>query len=100
MRIDQRALGLAFALLVVGGDDGDGAAPPKQPEGGLPLLGSDCDPIVPEFCALPFPSNVYLLDDPTGKNPSGKSVRFGATTLPARGLDDVHFDPTLLYDHD
>src|SRR5262245_61357727 len=50
---------------------------PEQPEGGLPLLGGDCDPMVPDLCGLPFPSNVYLLDDDRGKNPSGKSVRFG-----------------------
>lgn len=73
---------------------------PTRPQSDIELLGGDCDPIVPEFCGLPFPSNVYLLDDPTGANTSGKSVRFGATTLPARFLDDVHFDPSLLYDHD
>src|SRR5437762_6107907 len=49
------------------------ADPPPEPTGGLPLLGADCDPLVPEHCGLPFPSNVYLVD--------GK-VTFGAGTLP------------------
>src|SRR6185503_1228679 len=80
-----------LALLACGEDEnvtGEfGPAPPK-PEGGLPLLGSDCDPIVPTHCALPFPSDVYLVADPTGRNPSGKSVRFGATTLPVGAEPD------------
>ncbi len=83
-----------------GNGTGSGATVPVKPEGGLPLLGSDCDTLVPTICGLPFPSNVYLLDDPTGRNPSGKSVRFGATTLPARKDDGVHVDPALFYDHD
>jgi hypothetical protein len=78
-----------------GGAGGDGGGTV-----GLPLLGGDCDPLVPTFCGLPFPSNVYLVDDPTGKNPSGMSVRFGATTLPAEKATGKHIDPTALYDHD
>jgi len=58
-----------------GGSGGTGGAPNE------PLLAADCDPIG-VHCGFPFPSDVYLLDDPTGKNPSGKSIRFGATTLP------------------
>jgi hypothetical protein len=46
-----------------------------------PLLAADCDPLG-VHCGFPFPSDAYLLDDPDGTNPSGKSVRFGATTLP------------------
>lgn len=45
-----------------------------------PLLEGDCDPIAPSRCGLPFPSNVYLVDD--AATPSGKRVQFGATTLP------------------
>lgn len=45
-----------------------------------PLLEGDCDPIVPTRCGLPFPSNVYLVDD--AKTATGKRVQFGATTLP------------------
>lgn len=49
-----------------------------------PLLAADCDPIG-VYCGFPFPSDVYLLDDPDESTPSGKSVRFGATTLPKIG---------------
>jgi hypothetical protein len=48
---------------------------------GLPLLGSDCDPLTPTQCGYPFPSSVYLADDPS--TPTGKRVAFGATTLPS-----------------
>lgn len=106
-----RRMGLALVLALVVptitgcGDDDSGSPtaqekPPPQPEGGLPLLGSDCDSLVPEYCAIPFPSNVYLQDDPTGLNTSGKSVRFGETTLPPRKKDQAHADPALFYDHD
>ncbi|MEM9874103.1 MAG: hypothetical protein AAF928_04365 [Myxococcota bacterium] len=73
---------------------------PTRPAGGLPTLGSDCDPMVPAFCGLPFPSDVYLLDDPDGRNPSGRSVRFGPTTLPARRTDGASIPPDLFFDHD
>ncbi|MFO0570847.1 MAG: hypothetical protein U0263_34740 [Polyangiaceae bacterium] len=93
-----------LSSLALGGcaddDEGGTSAPPEKPEGGVPLLGADCDPMVPEFCALPFPSNVYLDDDPSGRNPSGKSVRFGATTLPKPAKSDLPCSPELLYDHD
>jgi hypothetical protein len=72
---------------------------PVKPEGGVPLLGSDCDALVPTICGLPFPSNVYLAEDPTGRNPSGKSVRVGETTMPAN-KDGVHVPPAIFYDHD
>ncbi len=54
-----------------------GVVDPEAP----PLLGQDCDPMV-SHCGFPFPSNVYLKDDPDGKTPSGKVVAFGKTTLP------------------
>jgi hypothetical protein len=48
-----------------------------------PLLTTDCDPLVPTECGFPFPSNVWLLDDPS--TPTGKRVAFGKTTLPRSG---------------
>jgi hypothetical protein len=45
-----------------------------------PFLDGDCDPIVPEHCGLPFPSNVYLVPD--ASTPTGARVHFGETTLP------------------
>ncbi len=38
-----------------------------------PLL--DCDPLVPEFCGYPFPSNVYTVED--SSTASGRRVSFG-----------------------
>ncbi len=38
-----------------------------------PLL--DCDPLVPEFCGYPFPSNVYTKED--SSTVTGRRVRFG-----------------------
>lgn len=93
-------VGGLLGLGLIGCTSAEGEQVPPQPEIGLPLLGSDCDPLVQEFCGLPFPSDVYRLDDPTGLNPSGKSVRFGPTTLPARLKDGQHMPPSLFYDHD
>lgn len=41
---------------------------------------TDCDPIDPGMCSLPYPSNLFLVDDET--TPTGKTLRFGETTLP------------------
>lgn len=103
---------IGLALTSACGDDGatggggssastgtSGAQVPVKPDNGVPLLGSDCDALVPTICGLPFPSNVYLAEDPTGRNPSGKSVRIGKETMPAN-KDGVHLPPELFYDHD
>ncbi len=102
LRSRYLALGaVLFGLLASGcGDDEEGGTEiPKQPQSAVPLLGDDCDPMVPTHCGLPFPSNVYLGDDPDGKHANGKRVSFGPTTLPAR-QDDLHAPPELFYDHD
>lgn len=39
----------------------------------------DCDPLVPEFCGFPFPSNVYASDDDT--TTTGRRVSFGPQLL-------------------
>lgn len=44
------------------------------------LAGASCDPMVPSRCGFPFPSNVYLVNEP--KNATGKRVAFGVDTLP------------------
>ena len=44
------------------------------------LATTGCDPLVPDVCGFPFPSNVWLVDDP--KTPTGHHVLFGAQTLP------------------
>jgi hypothetical protein len=60
-----------------GGAGGAGSGsklPPGQ------LLAGDCDPLVSTQCGFPFPSSVWLKDDPT--SPTKKRVAFGARTLP------------------
>jgi hypothetical protein len=68
--------------------------------GGTDLLPSDCDPLVPTVCALPFPSDVWLADDTSGLNPSGKMVSFGAKTLPKSTLSGKHAPASLFRDLD
>jgi hypothetical protein len=74
------------------------ACPTGAPAGGLPLLGADCDPLVPTQCGFPFPSSVFLKDDPT--TPTGKRVQLGATTLPRYSGSGAHIDPSLWSDSD
>ncbi len=51
---------------------------PKAPEPAF--WGPDCDPLVPEHCGLPFPSNTALVDDAT--TPTKKRVAFKSGALP------------------
>jgi hypothetical protein len=51
-----------------------------------------CDPLVPEFCAYPFPSNVFTADDPG--TPTGRRLALSRDLMPAtrsdfRGPPDV-----------
>ena len=59
----------------------DGSVPDAGVELVYPLL--DCDPLVPEFCGYPFPSNVYT--EPDATTPTGRRVSLGDTFL--RGND-------------
>ena len=63
-------------------DAASDAASDAEAGASISLLEGDCDPMVPSECGFPFPSNVWLVDDPTTK--TGKRVAFGAL--------DVHFD--------
>jgi hypothetical protein len=51
------------------------------------LAGQSCDPLVPGQCGYPFPSNVYLVDDPK----TGFTVQFGESSLPVN--DGQHTSP-------
>lgn len=53
-------------------------APPPDP---IDLGDPDCDPILPFECALPWPSSLYLKEDPSTK--TGFALRFGKASLPA-----------------
>jgi hypothetical protein len=57
----------------------------------------DCDPLAPAHCGLPFPSNVYLIDN--AKTATGKSVAFGAHTLPQL-KKGTYVDPAAWADSD
>jgi hypothetical protein len=54
------------------GGDGGGGQGGSAAEITYPLL--DCDPLVPDFCGYPFPSNVFTVED-TG-TPTGRRVSF------------------------
>ncbi len=69
----------------------DAELPPDMDPGPpLPSPYEDCDPLVPQSCAMPWPSNLYLAEDDTRE--TGYTVTFGATTLPANILED-HIAP-------
>ena len=54
------------------------------------LATTGCDPLVPDVCGLPFPSNAWLVDDPA--TPTGHHVQFGPETLPPQRSNAT--DPT------
>ena len=68
---------------------GDGAAGSAGSAGSSGNAGSsglswphlECDPLVPSYCAFPFPSNVYTVPDST--KATGRRVQFKTNTLPA-----------------
>ncbi len=105
----MRRLILLSLLLFVACDDADSTAEaltdqgigadsgPSGPDaalngcGQIPCIAvSDCDPIQPDFCALPWPSNKFL--QPANDRDTGFSLQFGATTLPA-SHQGVHISP-------
>lgn len=50
----------------------------------------DCDPLDPAACALPWPSNRYLIPDT--QRATGFTLTFGPTTLP-KNNSNIHADP-------
>lgn len=78
-----------------GDAEGDAEADAGPPPGDGPgwWLGGDCDPLVPTVCAMPFPSDVWSIEDPT--TATGRRVMLGDTTAQlAGGL--LVADPTYL----
>jgi hypothetical protein len=47
---------------------------------------NDCDPLVEEVCAMPWPSNLYLR--PMASRPTGYALQFGRTSLPQTSSGD------------
>ncbi|MFO0661136.1 MAG: hypothetical protein U0165_15080 [Polyangiaceae bacterium] len=73
------------------------SGPPPATTIGAGYLDTDCDPIDPTQCGFPYPSNVYLKDDSSTK--TGKSIAFGATTLP-KVKQAKHMDPSFYTKYD
>jgi hypothetical protein len=63
--------------------------PPDQMNQNKPdaLATTGCDPLVPGQCGFPFPSDVWLVDDP--KTVTGHHVQFGPQTLPEQAHKTV-----------
>ncbi len=72
--------------------------PEETLELGEALLDEDCDPLVPTQCGFPFPSNVWLSDDPN--TVTKKRVTFGAETLPKAKPTGKYTDPKSFSDFD
>jgi hypothetical protein len=63
--------------------------PEPDPAQEYPLLG--CDPLVPSYCAFPFPSNVFSAADAT--SPTGRRVHLLPDAMPRHNLPAGHPDP-------
>lgn len=91
MRSFRLIVPLAAALCaapLLAGCGGDEQAPAGEQD---PPVPADCDPLVPSACALPFPSNKYLVD--------GELV-FPATSLPWSQVNGLNVDPAAFRDRD
>lgn len=66
-----------------GGADGDTEEPREDYD-------PNCDPLQPSQCAFPWPSSLYLAEDPT--RATGFTLRFGERSLPVN-FRGVHIDP-------
>ncbi len=94
-RISLVAL-LSVSLLAIGacGDDDSDATnnqPNNQPNNTEPNntepnnqepgdIDEDCDPLMPDYCSMPWPSNLYLEDD--ADRETGYTLGFGEESLP------------------
>ncbi|MDG1483283.1 MAG: hypothetical protein P8R54_27080, partial [Myxococcota bacterium] len=58
---------------------------------------SDCDPVAPTLCGLPFPSTFYMVEDTTSA--TGWRVNLGPTTMPINA-NDQQPDPAIWNERD
>ena len=72
------ALLIASALAGCGGDDTSRPIPDPEPEVAWPNL--ECDPLVPSYCAYPFPNNVFTVPD--ADSVTGRRVNSLDATMP------------------
>jgi hypothetical protein len=85
------ALGLWWGWAIAGCRE----AEPDPDPAVVPDLGplSGCDPLVPDVCALPWPSSIFEADDPS--TPTGHRLALGETSLP-RDNQGVQVRPDML----
>lgn len=62
------------------GDTGDTGDTLPEPEPAVDWPTLECDPLDPDYCLFPFPSNVYTAADPA--TPTGRRVALTASSLP------------------
>lgn len=66
------------------------ASSSDAPDAGAPISWRVCDPLVPEACGLPFPSDVYTIADPSSA--TGLHLAFAPGSLPRRTRDAAPFE--------
>lgn len=71
--------------------------PPPEPDPTELGPPSGCDPLVPEVCALPWPSSLFEADDPT--TATGRQLALGEATLPMN-RDFVQVRPDMVNRYD
>lgn len=87
---------IALSALSLSACKGDDPAEKGDSEAPLEEVYSDCDPVAPTLCGLPFPSTFYMKED--SGSPTGWRVNLGETTLPLRAdIDGVRLQPAPTY---
>ncbi len=81
---------LSLLLACTGSGDDTGGTGSPSGDGGTVDTNPDCDPLVPDYCGMPFPSSYYLDED--SSTASGWRVALGPTTMPM-DIDGVQPDP-------
>lgn len=73
-------------------DGPDAGSPPDE-------LRADCEPLVPEYCSLPFPSDYWLAEDST--TVTGHRLAVGPTSIPRSGRGvSTYIDPAPINERD
>lgn len=95
---NARTLALASMIALVACSSGEDKPTTAQPRPKIepPRWNAECDPLVPEHCGFPFPSNTQLKDDPS--TPTKKRVAFKPGVLPEWKFKPTN--PETYSDHD
>jgi hypothetical protein len=87
---------IALSALSLSACKGEDSAEKGDSEAPIEEVYSDCDPVAPTLCGLPFPSTFYMKED--SGSPTGWRVNLGETTLPLRAdIDGVRLQPAPTY---